>query len=197
MLGQAATGTGKTAAFTLPLIQRAALDDSRYLRNAVSRLLRPLYAEGLQALGGALRRWEPAELPHLALGIYHLIFGYFADATLFAAVVQQDPRSAAAVARQRRFAPSITSVGKPDVSNIRSVVLGEADGYSTWSFAEDLGPSYRPRRPLGRPRSSRRRCRRASARWRNGTSTIRRGYRSRLIVGKPARCRAFGRRRTS
>jgi AcrR family transcriptional regulator len=85
------------------LIQRAALDDSRYLRNAVSRLLRPLYSEGLDALAGALRHWEPAELPHLAVGIYHLIFGYFADATLFAAVVQQDPRSAAAVARQRRF----------------------------------------------------------------------------------------------
>ncbi len=85
------------------LIQRAALDDSRYLRNAVSRLLRPLYAEGLYALAGALRRWDAAELPHLAVGIYHLIFGYFADATLFAAVVQQDPRSAAAVARQRRF----------------------------------------------------------------------------------------------
>ena len=42
------------------LIQRAALDDSRYLRNAVSRLLRPLYAEGLYALAGALRRWDPA-----------------------------------------------------------------------------------------------------------------------------------------
>jgi AcrR family transcriptional regulator len=85
------------------LIQRAALDDSRYLRNAVSRLLRPLYAEGVTVLAGAFRRWDPAELPHLAVGIYHLIFGYFADATLFAAVVQQDPRSAAAVARQRRF----------------------------------------------------------------------------------------------
>jgi AcrR family transcriptional regulator len=86
------------------LIQRAALDDSRYLRNAVTRLLRPLYSEGLNVLAaGALRRWDPAELPHLAVGIYHLIFGYFADATLFAAVVQQDPRSAAAVARQRHF----------------------------------------------------------------------------------------------
>jgi AcrR family transcriptional regulator len=85
------------------LIQRAALDDSRYLRNAVSRLLRPLYSEGLNVLAGAFRRWDPAELPHLAVGIYHLIFGYFADATLFAAVVQQDPRSAAALARQRRF----------------------------------------------------------------------------------------------
>jgi AcrR family transcriptional regulator len=85
------------------LIQRAALDDSRYLRNAVSRLLRPLYSEGLNVLAGAFRRWDPAELPHLAVGIYHLIFGYFADATLFAAVVQQDPRSPAAMARQRRF----------------------------------------------------------------------------------------------
>src|SRR6188474_2669941 len=59
------------------LIQRAALDDSRYLRNAVTRLLRPLYSEGLTVLAGAFRRWDPAELPHLAVGIYHLIFGYF------------------------------------------------------------------------------------------------------------------------
>jgi AcrR family transcriptional regulator len=85
------------------LIQRAGLDDSRWLRGALGRLLGPLYAQGLAALAGARESWEAGELPHLAVGLYHLIFGYFADATLFEAVVQQDPRSAAAVARQRRF----------------------------------------------------------------------------------------------
>ena len=54
-------------------------------------------------LEGALGPWDESQLPHLGLGLYHLIFGYFADATLFEAVAQQDPRSAAAVARQRRF----------------------------------------------------------------------------------------------
>jgi AcrR family transcriptional regulator len=85
------------------LIQRAGLDDNRWLRSALGRLLGPLYAQGLAVLAGAPDTWETSELPHLGAGLYHLIFGYFADATLFEAVVQQDPCSAAAVARQRRF----------------------------------------------------------------------------------------------
>ena len=88
------------------LIQRAGLDDNRYLRNALGRFLGPLYAQGLSVLAGALGSWEASDLPHLGAGLYHLIFGYFADATLFEAVVQQDPRSAPAVARQRRFLKS-------------------------------------------------------------------------------------------
>jgi hypothetical protein len=35
--------------------------------------------------------------------LYHLIFGYFANATLLEAVLPENPHSAAAVARQRRF----------------------------------------------------------------------------------------------
>jgi AcrR family transcriptional regulator len=88
------------------LIERAGLDDSRYLRSTIGRLLRPLWAQGLRVLEGALGPWEANELPHLALGLYHLIFGYFADATLFEAVAQQDPRGPAAVERQRRFLKS-------------------------------------------------------------------------------------------
>jgi AcrR family transcriptional regulator len=88
------------------LIQRAGLDDSRSLRSAITRLLRPLYAQGLRVLEGSLGPWEDADLPHLAAGLYHLIFGYFADATLLEAVAQLDARSPAAVARQRRFLKS-------------------------------------------------------------------------------------------
>jgi len=88
------------------LIKRAGLDDSRYFRNTVSRLLRPLWTQGLRVLEGALGRWDASQLPHLALGLYHIIFGYFADATLFEAVAQQDPRRPAAVERQRRFLKS-------------------------------------------------------------------------------------------
>jgi hypothetical protein len=84
------------------LIQRAALDDDRYLRGALGRLLRPLYAQGMRVLAGAAP-WEPAELPHLAAGLYHMIFGYFASAPLLEAVLPEDPRSPAALARQRRF----------------------------------------------------------------------------------------------
>lgn len=85
------------------LIQRAALDDSRYLQNAVRRLLRPLYSQGRQALSGADRIWSDDQIPHLAAGLYHLIFGYFANAALLDAVVLEDPLSPEAIERQRRF----------------------------------------------------------------------------------------------
>ncbi len=85
------------------LIQRAALDDSQYLQSAVRRLLRPLYTQGRQALSGADDIWKPDEMPHLAAGLYHLIFGYFANAALLDAVIIDDPLSPSAVDRQRRF----------------------------------------------------------------------------------------------
>jgi AcrR family transcriptional regulator len=85
------------------LIQRAGLDDARQLRGTLARFLRPLYSEGIQVLGGRAGRWEPADLPHVAAGIYHLIFGYFANGALLELVTEQDPGSPAAVARQRRF----------------------------------------------------------------------------------------------
>jgi AcrR family transcriptional regulator len=85
------------------LIQRAALEDRRYLPSVIPRLLRPLYQQGLRVLAETRTSWAPADMPHLASALYLLIFGYFASAALFEAVTQQDPRSPAAVARQRKF----------------------------------------------------------------------------------------------
>jgi len=85
------------------LIQRAGIDDPRYLRATVTRMLRPLWAQGLGVMAAANPPWEAADLPHVAFGFFHLIFGYFANATLLEMVVQADPLSPAAVARQRRF----------------------------------------------------------------------------------------------
>lgn len=85
------------------LIQRAGLDDARQLRATLARLLRPLYLQGLRVLDAAGTPWQDAEHPHLAAGIYHLIFGYLGNATLLEVVLQEDPRSPAALARQRRF----------------------------------------------------------------------------------------------
>ena len=86
------------------LIQRAGLDDSKYLRSTLTRLLRPFYAEGMAVLASsAAASWSPEELPHVAAGLYHLIFGYFANAPLLEVVLQEDPRSPAAIARQRQF----------------------------------------------------------------------------------------------
>ena len=86
------------------LLQRAALEDRRYLPSTVAKVLRPLYSEGIRVLadmtdGG----WEAADLLHLGAGLYLLIFGYFANAPLIEAVSGRDPLGAPAIARQRRF----------------------------------------------------------------------------------------------
>lgn len=84
------------------LIQRAGLDDTKALRGTVSKLLGPLYANGLRVLAGS-GAWDSADMPHLAAGLYHLIFGYFANAALLEAVLLDDARSPAALERQVRF----------------------------------------------------------------------------------------------
>jgi len=85
------------------LIERAGLDEDRSVRPVVRKTMRPLYAAGLRVLEQSGGRWQPSELPHVAAGIYHLIFGYFANAGLLHAVLDEDPRSAEMIARQRRF----------------------------------------------------------------------------------------------
>jgi AcrR family transcriptional regulator len=85
------------------LIQRAGLDDSKALRGSVSRLLAPLYNSGMRVLAGSSGTWDASEIPHLAAGLYHLIFGYFANAALLEAVLPEDPRSPAALERQSHF----------------------------------------------------------------------------------------------
>jgi AcrR family transcriptional regulator len=85
------------------LIQRAGLDDNKHLRATATRLLRPLYTQGLRVLASTGQDWDPSEMPHLAAGLYHLIFGYFANAALLETVLPESPRSPAAVERQRRF----------------------------------------------------------------------------------------------
>jgi AcrR family transcriptional regulator len=85
------------------LIQRAALDDKRYLRSVVSRTLRPLYAQGVAVLTHAENHWDDEQLPALGAGLYHLIFGYFANASLIEMVAQIDPLAPPAIEQQRRF----------------------------------------------------------------------------------------------
>ena len=89
------------------LLQRAGLDESRYLRKALGRHMRPLYDQGLRRLATSGTPWAPEELPYVAAGFYHLIFGYFADAAVLASVLETDLRSAAALARERRFLKTV------------------------------------------------------------------------------------------
>jgi AcrR family transcriptional regulator len=85
------------------LIQRASLDDSPVARDAVGDLVRPLYEEGIRLLRDTPSGWEADELPYLAAGLYHLIFGYFAETALLRSVMPDDPASAEAMQRQREF----------------------------------------------------------------------------------------------
>jgi AcrR family transcriptional regulator len=85
------------------LIERAGLDDDPFVRDTAARLLRPLYQAGLQALEESDLPWQPSQLPHLASGLFHLVFGYFANASLLHAVLREDPFSARMLARQRQF----------------------------------------------------------------------------------------------
>jgi AcrR family transcriptional regulator len=85
------------------LIQRAALEDRRYLPSAIPRVIRPLYAEGLRVLAAMRPDLDADMLPHLAAAFYHLIFGYFASAQLLEAVFENDPLAPGAVRRQQAF----------------------------------------------------------------------------------------------
>ncbi len=85
------------------LIQRAGLDDSSFVQGVVRPIVEPLYLLGVQTLRQTGGPWDEADVPHVVAGLYHLIFGYFADAPLLEAVLNEDLRAPAAVARQRRF----------------------------------------------------------------------------------------------
>jgi AcrR family transcriptional regulator len=85
------------------LIERAGLEDDRAVQAIVRRRLRPLFDAGVALLREADGTWDATDLPHLAAGLYHLVFGYFASASLLRAVMRDDPRSAAMLDRERRF----------------------------------------------------------------------------------------------
>jgi AcrR family transcriptional regulator len=85
------------------LIHRLGLEDRRYLPSVVPRVIRPLYAEGVKALARRNPAWSASTLPHLAIGFYHLIFGYFVSAPLLEAALDLDPTAPAAVRRQQAF----------------------------------------------------------------------------------------------
>jgi AcrR family transcriptional regulator len=85
------------------LIWRAGLDESEDLRRIVAQALRPLFDMGFDALSRARLDWEEEDLPHLAFGLFQLIFGYFAQISLFEPITPNPPHSRAAIERQRRF----------------------------------------------------------------------------------------------
>ncbi len=89
------------------LLQRALLDESSSVQKLIGRWLTPLYLQGLAVIretaDGA--GWEPDEVPHLALGLFGMVFAYFTNAAALNAFMgrNNDALSARALAVQRRF----------------------------------------------------------------------------------------------
>ena len=153
-LGQAATGTGKTAAFALPLLQRLgpARRPSRRrrwcsCRPASWRCRSPRRSHALR---------PRARRPRAA------------RSTAAQPIGRPDPRAEARRRCRRRHAgPGARPPrrGTLDLGQLRIVVLDEADEMLDMGFAEDI-EAILPRCPRsGRPCCSRRRCRRASTAW--------------------------------
>ncbi len=89
------------------LIQRALLDQSRNVRALIQRWLVPLYRQGIAVLRDTAEEagWESGEIPNLAVGLFGLVFSYFANVATLRAVGawSGDPFSSRALAGQREF----------------------------------------------------------------------------------------------
>jgi AcrR family transcriptional regulator len=89
------------------LLQRALFDESGGFHALVGRWLSPLYRQGLAVIretaGGA--GWEPAEIPHLAIGLFGVVFSYFINVAALQTFAgwTDDPMSPHALALQRQF----------------------------------------------------------------------------------------------
>ena len=163
LLGQAATGTGKTAAFALPVLERIARQAERgepmalvlvptrelamQVSEAMHRYGRELGARILPVYGG-----QPIgrQLRALARGVD--------------VVVATPGRAIDHITRQ--------TLG---LGSLEVVVLDEADEMLDMGFAEDIEAILRHTPPIARPYCSRPRCHHGSTRWSVATCTIRSG----------------------
>ncbi|WP_236700673.1 DEAD/DEAH box helicase [Allosalinactinospora lopnorensis] len=181
LLGQAATGTGKTAAFALPVLQRLSQDGAgakpmalilvptrelavqvseavhRYGRDLGARVL-PIY--GGQPIGRQLRGLE---------------------------------RGTDVVVATPGRALDHMSRGTLSLDGLTMTVLDEADEMLDMGFAEDIERSSRTPPRTARKCSSRRRCPRAWTGWSAATCATRPGSRSRARRRPRARLRWCGR----
>ena len=89
------------------LLQRALLEESRMVRRMMAPFEGTLYREGVGVVGKAADRagWTPDEVPHLAMGLFGIIYGYFTNAATLSRVagLGRDPLSPQALRVQRRF----------------------------------------------------------------------------------------------
>jgi AcrR family transcriptional regulator len=87
------------------LLQRAMLEESGTARDFIDRWLGPLYRGGVHVIRetAAEAGWESDEFPHLALGLFGMVFAYFTNTTAFASIAPGvDPLATRTLTIQRR-----------------------------------------------------------------------------------------------
>jgi AcrR family transcriptional regulator len=89
------------------LLQRALFEEAGPLQIIVERWVRLLYREGISVIRRSAREsgWAPAEVPHLGIALFGMIFAYFINPAAHGRLVgwTEDPLSPRALAVQRRF----------------------------------------------------------------------------------------------
>jgi AcrR family transcriptional regulator len=89
------------------LLQRALLEDSASMRALMGGWVNSLYREGIAVIRSAAHDagWHDAEIPHLAVALFGMIFAYFTNATALRRLGgwPDDPFSERALGVQRRF----------------------------------------------------------------------------------------------
>jgi len=87
------------------LVHHEALAGGEIITRVAARWMQPIYSQGLRALerSPAGDQWDAAELPLLVAMFHNTIIGYFAMAPMLEKLLGEDPLSAPAVERHKRF----------------------------------------------------------------------------------------------
>src|SRR5436190_940300 len=128
VLGQAATGTGKTAAFALPMLQRLAGDDASTKKQTGGLVLVPTRELSMQV----------AEAIHkYARGLGITVLPVYGGAPISQQIRTLERGAGIVVATPGRALDHIKR-GTLKLGNLRMLVLDEADEMLDMGFAEDL-----------------------------------------------------------
>ena len=99
------------------ILQYEALAGGENISRLAGRWLGPIYEQGVGALklNPGSEDWAPAELPLLIEAFHNMILGYFATAPLREKILGEDPLSADALERQKRFLRNVATrlLGRP------------------------------------------------------------------------------------
>ena len=127
LLGQAATGTGKTAAFALPMLQRLS-DEKRLARQTAGLILVPTRELAMQV----------AEAVHkYAKGVRLSVLPVYGGAPMHGQIRELERGAQIVVATPGRALDHIRR-GTLKLNDLRVLVLDEADEMLDMGFAEDL-----------------------------------------------------------